>query len=292
MGRHNILLLSLYFFSSLSLANEVQTQVNLKQSCVDSLKQFPTYLKDISLLEKACEQAQMRENCQSQQGVPIFHVDQVSKESGAQKVLVFSLIHGDETPAGSVGRFWLERMQKFSPRNSWRVIPVLNPDGVKLKTRTNANKVDLNRNFPTKDWDELALKYWKSKSASNSRRFPGDKAASEPELKCALSHIDDYQPDFVVSIHTPLNVLDFDGPKVKAPPYSYLPWRSLGHYPGSLGRYLWHERNIPVLTTELKGELPKQEGLMSSLQDVIGTLVKLDAIKSQKKTELHTTMNN
>lgn len=270
----------------------VASDLSMKQHCINSLKQFRSYADDISLLEKACERAQKKEICKSQNQVPIFHVDQESTAKDAKKVLVFSLIHGDETPAGSVGRFWLERMQKFSPRNSWRIVPILNPDGVKLKTRTNANKVDLNRNFPTKDWDELALKYWKTKSASNERRFPGDTPASEPELKCALEHIDEYQPDFVVSIHTPLNVLDFDGPKVKAPNYQYLPWRSLGHYPGSLGRYLWHERKIPVLTTELKSDLPKHESFMSSLQDVIGSLVKLDEMNAQKKTELHTSMYN
>lgn len=279
--------LSVFMGSLLAIAEEL----NMKQHCVESLKKFPSYVIDESLLVKACEAAQRKELCKSHENVPIFHVDQESTEKEAKKVLVFSLIHGDETPAGSVGRFWLERMQKFSPRNSWRIIPVLNPDGVKLKTRTNANKVDLNRNFPTKDWDELALHYWKTKTSANNRRFPGEKSASEPELKCALAHIEDYQPDFVVSIHTPLNVLDFDGPKVKAPNYSYLPWKSLGHYPGSLGRYLWHERKIPVLTAELKSDLPKQESLIASLQDVIGTLVKLDALKTQKKTSLHTTMN-
>ena len=33
-------------------------------------------------------------------------------------------------------------------------IPCLNPDGMALGTRTNANGVDLNRNFPTKNWGE------------------------------------------------------------------------------------------------------------------------------------------
>ena len=31
-------------------------------------------------------------------------------------------------------------------------IPCLNPDGMSKNTRTNSNGVDLNRNFPTKNW--------------------------------------------------------------------------------------------------------------------------------------------
>ncbi|MCE3011354.1 MAG: murein peptide amidase A, partial [Proteobacteria bacterium] len=56
----------------------------------------------------------------------------------------------------------------------------------------------------------------------------------------------------------------------------YLPWTSLGHYPGSLGRYMWFERKIPVLTMELKEDLPKTLRPFEELQDIIGVLVGLD----------------
>ena len=95
-------------------------------------------------------------------------------------------------------------------------------------------------------------------------------------LSLTLKQIDTFKPDFVVSIHTPLNVLDYDGPKVNPPSYDYLPWKSLGHFPGSLGRYLWFERRTPVLTTELKPSLPKNERPFEKLQDVIGTLMQME----------------
>ena len=152
----------------------------------------------------------------------------------------------------------------------------MNPDGVILKTRTNAHKVDLNRNFPTKDWDEKAKEFWAKDSQKSWRRFPGDTAASEPETRCALKHLESFQPDMVVSIHTPLKVLDFDGPKVKPPKYDYLPWKSLGNYPGSLGRYMWHERKVPVLTMELKEDMPATNQPILQLQDIIGFLVSLE----------------
>lgn len=252
---------------------------NLQETCVAELKKFPGAWDD-KLLKQACDKVSVDSLCVSAEGRPVYHYNKSSTIKGAKKVLVFSLIHGDETPAGTVGRYWMERLEGIDPRNSWRVIPVLNPDGVKYNTRTNANKIDINRNFPTKDWDSGAIEAWKRSTKSNPRRYPGEVGGSEPETKCALHHLEDFQPDFVVSVHTPLKVLDFDGPKVSPPPkFDYLPWRSLGNYPGSLGRYMWFERQTPVLTMELKDNLPPNLAPFEKLQDIIGTLVKLETGK-------------
>ncbi|XGC82508.1 M14 family zinc carboxypeptidase [Bdellovibrio bacteriovorus] len=264
---------------------------NLQQDCMNELKKFPGAWDD-KLLKQACDNVAVKSLCVSAEGRPIFHYEKLSSAPGAKKVIVFSLIHGDETPAGTVGRYWMERLEGIDPRNSWRVIPVLNPDGVKYKTRTNANKIDINRNFPTKDWAAGAIENWKRTTKSNPRRFPGNEAASEPETKCAMSHLEDFQPDFVVSVHTPLKVLDYDGPKISSPPkYDYLPWKSLGNYPGSLGRYMWFERNTPVLTMELKESLPTNLAPFEKLQDIIGTLVNFEKErKATKSTATPTTM--
>ena len=259
--------------------------LQLAKYCEDSLNKFPGK-HDTKALAKACAEVQVMPGCESVQGSPIFHFDQKGDAKKIANILVFSLIHGDETPAGSVGRFWMERLVGITPRNNWRVVPVLNPDGVVKKTRTNANAVDVNRNFPTLDWNDKAQAYWKRDSKSNPRRFPGHTSGSEPETVCALKHIEDFKPDFIVSIHTPLKVLDFDGPKVKPPKYDYLPWKSLGHYPGSLGRYMWFERKIPVLTMELKEDLPNSNDPLLQLQDIIGVLVGLENMNDKEKANI------
>lgn len=263
---------SFIFLASHADEKPTLPQDSLATICETQLGEFKSYFKS-SRLPATCAKAKVLSPCQSVQGVPIFHVDKNSTiKEKAKNIFVLSLIHGDETPAGSLGRYWIERLESIDPRNNWRIIPIANPDGVRLKTRTNANGVDLNRNFPTLDWNEKAIANWK-KEGSQKRRFPGSNPASEPEINCLVSHFEEFKPDFVMSIHTPLRVLDFDGPQVKPPIYNYLPWRRLGNFPGSLGRFLWVEKNIPVLTTELRSDLPLTSTPFEQLQDVMGELV-------------------
>lgn len=269
---HKLLTVFLTFYALSASADPL----TLKQSCLNYLKAYPSYFKD-EVIDQVCEKVQQSDGCKSKNGEPIFHADFASKTPAAKKILVISLIHGDETQAGDLARFWLERLAKVDARNSWRIIPVVNPDGVNKKTRMNANGIDLNRNFPTVDWTAESIKFWEKDAKKSPRKFPGYAAASEVETQCIMKHLEDYKPDFVISIHTPLKVLDFDGPKLnKRIHYDYLPWRSLGNFPGSLGRYLWVERQTPVLTTELKNSLPSTQTPFEQLQDIVGTLVKTD----------------
>jgi murein peptide amidase A len=253
---------------------------DLVELCVTSLKALPGRSKPKELAD-ACAQALVLEPCFSEKGVQIFHYDKAARasEKDPKRILVFSLIHGDEFPSGSVARSWMERLTTIEPRNHWRVVPVLNPDGVKNRTRVNANGVDLNRNFPTEDWDEKALHYWETKTKKDKRRYPGPTGNSEQETRCAIAHIDDFNPDLILSIHTPYGVLDFDGPKIPPPNFPNLPWRSLGNYPGSLGRYMWVDRAKPTLTIELHGnDVGEKLEKFDRLQDITGDI----AIKSEK----------
>jgi len=215
-------------------------------------------------------------SCLSSENREIPYYDFVARETGLKKrILVISGIHGDEPEALELAKLWQERLKRISsPSNHWRIIPMLNPDGVIKKTRFNANKVDLNRNFPTNDWDELAHPSWEKFHKSHPRRCPGKSAASEAETLCLIKHIEDYRPDLVVSIHTPYGQFDFDGPRDKRLKTSILPWKRIGTFPGSLGRYLWEERGIPVLTIELRTDSLRnnRQGFLR-LQDSLSDLI-------------------
>lgn len=224
-----------------------------------------------------CAKAETLSSCQSEKGERIFHFDRPGSETDPKKqkrILVFGLIHGDELESGALARDWAMRVTELPKvRNTWRVIPILNPDGLVLKTRTNGNGIDLNRNFPTVDWTETAVDYWKKSTGSNPRRFPGKTPGSEKEVKCAIDQINDFKADLIVSIHTPYHVIDMDGPpKTPFPRFPSIPFQRLGHYPGSLGRYMWRDHQVPVVTVELgdrsKKKLSKSEEDL--LQDIMG----------------------
>lgn len=211
----------------------------------------------------------------SVKGTLIEHHDFVARESGLKhRILVIGQIHGDEPESGELAQYWVDRLRKIKfPSNHWRIIPIANPDGTILKTRMNANRIDLNRNFPTKDWREFGPRHWRDHQKSDPRRFPGDSPGSEPEVKCLVEHIDNFKPHLIVSLHTPYGLFDFDG-KTKRPVSKLLPLKRLGTYPGSLGRWAWDERNIPVLTVELRPDSLKsnRHGFIL-LQDVLPDLV-------------------
>lgn len=259
---------------------EVATH-DLVQHCRDTLISLPgAHIPEV--VSKVCLGAQRLPGCASVQGRQIFHLDQPSRRPGGRKILVFSVTHGDEPESGALARAWMERLAQVDARNSWRVVPILNPDGLLARSRVNANQVDLNRNFPTRDWEKNAVQFWKKHAGASPRRFPGTIAGSEPETQCAIDQIQDFNPDLIVSIHTPYGVLDFDGPPAPLPRVGKLPARRLGTFPGSLGRFMWNDRSVPVLTVELKGgPQPISTQDAQHLQDQLGDLaLKVPARKS------------
>ncbi|MBN2607245.1 MAG: succinylglutamate desuccinylase/aspartoacylase family protein [Thiotrichales bacterium] len=191
------------------------------------------------------------------------------------KILFIGGIHGDEYAAISITYLWLQALMK--PENKtpyhWLFLPVANPDGLlqKNSTRINAHGVDLNRNFPSPDWEKLALKSWKNHTHSNPRRYPGPTANSEPETQWIVKIIKAFQPDAIISIHAPYGLLDYDGPEHAQPnKIGHLKRRELGTYPGSLGRYAGEYLNIPVLTLELTsaGRMPNASEIHNMLEDL------------------------
>ena len=191
------------------------------------------------------------------------------------RILFISGIHGDEYSAISMTYLWMQNMieHQNQTRQHWLFFPLVNPDGLYRSpaTRINANNIDLNRNFPSPDWDELAIKYWKKYYKKNKRRYPGESANSEPETQWLVKTIEEFKPDAIISIHAPYGLLDYDGPDHAVPnKIGALKHRELGTYPGSLGRYAGEYLNIPVLTLELRsaGSMPNQKEIFNMWQDV------------------------
>lgn len=190
-------------------------------------------------------------------------------EKSTNTTLILSMVHGDEITPLYLGfqiAAWAKENMVHHPDAKLIVAPLVNPDGFMgyPKTRTNARGVDCNRNFETKDWYKDALKAWKTKFHSNKRRFPGHKPNSEPETLFQKMLIEKFNPKKIVSIHSPLNIIDYDGPdhlKLHAFSSEYIQKceelrkkvkaSSSGFFPGSLGNYTGQELGIPTITLEL-----------------------------------------
>jgi protein MpaA len=164
-------------------------------------------------------------------------------------------MHGNEPKSVYVCRRFIDLLQAdpdVGAHVSWIIVPVVNPDGLERRKRKNARGVDLNRNFPTKNW-ELSRR-------PRSRMYGGSGPASEPETKAVIRAVERFQPAWIVTVHS----IDrgrfcnnYDGPARKlaqkmARHNKYPVRASIGYpTPGSFGTWAGIERGIPTLTLEL-----------------------------------------
>ncbi|MCH7701476.1 MAG: DUF2817 domain-containing protein [Planctomycetes bacterium] len=131
------------------------------------------------------------------------------------------------------------------------VVPVVNPDGYERRNRRNSRGVDLNRNFPTDDWQ---------RGRRRSRYYGGGCAASEPETRALIRLIERIRPRQIITVHSISEhrfCNNFDGPgarlaRMLARGNGYPVTGSIGYpTPGSFGTWAGVERHIPTVTLEL-----------------------------------------
>lgn len=230
----------------------------------------------------ACLNAGLRTSLTgSVQGQPILWRDYKSQapRGNTQRILLIGAIHGDEFSSSSIVFQWMQRLEadRFQPFY-WRVVPLMNPDGLLRvpETRTNASGVDLNRNFPTPGWGETAMPYWERQTNRDPRRYPGPAPLSEPETRWLARHIERFRPSAIISVHAPYGVLDYDGPHEPPQNLGFLKLHLLGTYPGSLGNYAGMYLGVPVITLELPhaGLMPPPSQVTKIWTDLLAWLEK------------------
>lgn len=178
-------------------------------------------------------------------------------ESGNVTHLIMAGFHGAE-PDGTVVLSRALRVFDTIPEGM-AIILAMNPDGVLLGTRANANGVDLNRNFPTANWQAEAVSYrWTLDDPERVTIGTGSAPGSEPETQGLIKLIEDLQPTMVVSLHGPLACIDDpnETPLGKTlSEHTGLPLvTDIGYpTPGSFGTWA-AERNLPVITYEFPDE--------------------------------------
>jgi protein MpaA len=125
----------------------------------------------------------------SVQNVPLTFYRRQSGSDGA-RVLVIGCIHGDEFVGNRVVDI-LRDMPLEGNIDLW-MVRTMNPDGQQLRTRQNANGVDLNRNFPGN---------WQKIGKPGSWQYAGSDSASEPEVQGLVKLGELVKPQFVIWYH-------------------------------------------------------------------------------------------
>lgn len=272
-------LLILASFKTLPIAQSTETGLTYGLSepisgfCQKLTQKFTEYKWG----EVRCENFQWNHVRNSSLGTPLIWTvfgDEKSAMAKENTTLVLCGVHGDEiTPI----KFCWDLMSelKFSKNLQDKLVvvaPLVAPDSffVKKPTRTNGRGVDVNRNFPTSDWNADAIKKWKQNLKSDKRKFPGHRPASEQETIFQMNLVLRYKPNKVITVHAPLTLLDYDGPSLKADAgktagmlLEQMSSKASGYkvsnypiFPGSLGNWAGKEMHIPTYTLELPNSNP------------------------------------
>lgn len=173
------------------------------------------------------------------------------KNEKHNSILVLGCMHGDEPQ----GEYLIKEYLNFNPNTKLMFVPCVNPDGVASKTRVNSNGVDINRNFPTKNW-ELTEK---------NEFFGGEKPMSEIETKFLVDVIEQNKPNLILTLHAPFKVVNYDGDAQEVAEkvseiIGYPVEASIGYpTPGSFGTWAGIEHEIPTITLELDEEIDVNE---------------------------------
>jgi len=127
--------------------------------------------------------------------------------TGPSQILYVGATHGNESNTAQLLQKWISDLianpDKIPASRTIVVIPQVNPDGVAANTRTNANGIDLNRNFPTNDWQTVV-----TEPDGATTNDGGPSPLSEPESQALASYVESTQPRFTFTYHSQASLVE------------------------------------------------------------------------------------
>ena len=163
--------------------------------------------------------------------------------------LVFGGIHGDE--AASVlqaERLAQDLLERPPGRETW-IVPCVNVDGMLAGTKNNANDIDLNRHFASKNFSPVPAK---------PGYDPGKVPETEPEVRALVELIDRIGATRFIALHATYRCFNWDGggkalaEEMAALASGYPAEADLGYpTPGSFGSKYGVDLGLEVVTVEV-----------------------------------------
>lgn len=169
--------------------------------------------------------------------------------------------HGNESSSSGMMQAWVNEIENHPDRLAGKqiiVIPTISPDGVAMGSRMNANKVNLNRNFPTSNWTRDI-----NDTDGKHKDGGGTKPLSEPEAAALASITQTYHPRLLVSFHAVGSLVQGDvgsSSAAKAAQYASLVGYSNAtgssstfdyDITGGYEEWAWRNQGIPSMVVEL-----------------------------------------
>ena len=196
---------------------------------------------------------QIKINCWAQsakgEDIDLYASAPLSTLAHQSPIIFVGGVQGDEPEGVELAHKWLNWLSNNEEIiTPWILIPCINPDGYKINERTNGNGVDLNRNFPSRCWN---------REHSESRYFPGNSPASEPEVDALVDVIKEVKPQLIVHFHSWEPSIVYSNEKArwaaehleKSSGYRMQP--DIGYpTPGSLGEYGGNDLDVGVICIE------------------------------------------
>lgn len=146
--------------------------------------------------------------------IPLYKIGE-----GETKILIWAQMHGNETTGTKAVldlMKYLDHTQKYSPKVTIYIIPILNPDGAFWFTRVNYNKIDLNRDAYL---------------------------ATQPESQFLREVIYNINPDFCFNLHDQRTIFSVGEPPKSATisflSPAYNPERNLNHTRAKAMEVIW-----------------------------------------------------
>ena len=127
----------------------------------------------------------------------------------AHRTLVIAGTHGEEANTTSV---LSHAFRSLNPSYlHCAVVLCVNPDGMSHATRGNARGVDINRNFPAKNWRQGKVTHkWEEELPQITELQAGSAPASESETASLIQLIQSNSIKQIISIHSPLHCVNYE----------------------------------------------------------------------------------